>query len=201
MKREKYNLIKAIKENFNIDEFFSARIPNYRIYASIYKTFLVESSAEDFDPTDSVNNKYVILEYITKPAKKEKKSTKSDALTEYLKQDKDLQIITYQLLVKKFNDKYGGLNENQQHLLREYIANMANTRKLREFVDMEIVKIKKVLKSYLPKIQNKVTKIKLQESIVQIDKLPKSKLVQDKQVISLLRYYALCEELKKVCNG
>ena len=36
---QKYNLVKEIKEKFNIDEFLKNKIPNYKLYASIYKLF------------------------------------------------------------------------------------------------------------------------------------------------------------------
>jgi hypothetical protein len=37
--KEKYNLIKEIKFNFDIEDFFKARVNNYIIHASIYKLF------------------------------------------------------------------------------------------------------------------------------------------------------------------
>ena len=39
LKREKYNLIKEIKKNYDINDFFMARIPNYKVNASIFKVF------------------------------------------------------------------------------------------------------------------------------------------------------------------
>ena len=39
LKREKYNLIKEIKKNYNVNDFFMARIPNYKVNASIFKLF------------------------------------------------------------------------------------------------------------------------------------------------------------------
>ena len=50
-------------------------------------------------------------------------------------QEKDLRLLTYQLLVDKFNKKYSNLNESQRNLLREYINNLSNTNSLREFID------------------------------------------------------------------
>jgi len=37
--REKYNLIKEIKETYNLDEFIKSSISNYKTLASIYKIF------------------------------------------------------------------------------------------------------------------------------------------------------------------
>ena len=57
-----------------------------------------------------------------------------------------------------------------------------------------------MLKSFLPKVKNKVTKIKLQEAIKQLDSVYKGRLVKDKQVVSLMRYYELIKELTHVCK-
>ena len=39
LRREKYNLIKEIKKNYEVNDFFMARISNYKVSASIYKLF------------------------------------------------------------------------------------------------------------------------------------------------------------------
>jgi hypothetical protein len=44
LKNEKYNLIKTIKETYDINEFFKSRIPNYKVLASIYNVFEGESN-------------------------------------------------------------------------------------------------------------------------------------------------------------
>ena len=65
-------------------------------------------------------------------------------------------------------------------------------------MDSEVSKVTKVLKAYLPKIGDKVTKIKLTEAINQIKKLKVGKIVKDKQIVGLMRYYELVKELKNV---
>ena len=108
--------------------------------------------------------------------------------------------MTYQLLVDKFNSKYKSLNENQKNLLKEYINNISNTNSLKEFVDNEVIKIKKTLKTYLPKVDDKITKIKLSEAINHTDTISNSSVVKDKNVVSLMRYYELVKELKNVTS-
>ena len=39
LNNEKYNLIKTIKENYDIKEFFNTRIPNFKVMASIISCF------------------------------------------------------------------------------------------------------------------------------------------------------------------
>ena len=197
IRREKYNLIKEIKESYNVGDFFNGRISNYRILASIYNVFQAETSDDPFDPEAVVNSKFTVLEHITSK-KLDSSETKNKVLREYNKKDKDLKLLAYQILVDKFNQKYKTLDETQKNLLKNYINNVSNTNSLREYIDSEVVKIKKTLKLHLPKVKDDITKIKLSEAINQIENLTKGKVVKDKQVLTLMRYYELIKEIKNV---
>ena len=197
IRREKYNLIKEIKESYNVGDFFNGRISNYRILASIYNVFQAETSDESFDPEAVVNPRFTVLEHITSK-KLDSTEAKNKVLREYNKKDKDLKLLAYQILVDKFNQKYKTLDETQKSLLKNYINNISNTNSLREYIDNEVVKIKKVLKLHLPKVKDDITKIKLSEAINQIENLTKGKVVKDKQVLTLMRYYELIKEIKNV---
>ena len=196
LRNEKYNLIKEIKKNYTVEDFFRARIPNYKVYASIYKTFLAETTPV-FDPKEEVDSNFSIIEHITRN-KVKPKNTDSQVISEFKKEDKDLRLLSYQLMVDNFNGKYKSLNSMQRNLLKEYVNNISNTNSLREFVDSEVMKIKKILSKFLPRIDDKVTKIKLTEAIKQSDTLSKGKIVKDKQVVALMRYYELIKELHNV---
>lgn len=197
LRSEKYNLIKDLKEFYNIDEFFRGKIPNYRTIASIYKLFQSETSATTFNPDEVVQSRYSIVEHIVN-TKIKSKIEKNENTKEYTKQEKDLRLLTYQILVDKFNAKYKDLSEAQKTLLREYINNVSNTNSLREFINSEVDKIKKILNKFLPRVDDKVTKIKLTETIRYADNIKKGSIVKDRQVISLMRYYELIKELKNV---
>ena len=119
----------------------------------------------------------------------------------YRKQEKDLRLLAYTILIEKFNKKYSSLSSDQRNLLREYINNISNTNSLKEFIEAETIKVKKELQSYLPEVSDKVTKIKLNEAVNQADTLMKGRIVEDKQVVTLMRYYQLVKELKNVKNG
>tara|TARA_Y100000361_G_C11081564_1_gene301319 strand:- start:169 stop:918 length:750 start_codon:yes stop_codon:yes gene_type:complete len=195
LRSEKYNLIKEIKENYNVSDFFNVRIPNYKILASIYNIFQAESTTDTFDVEDVVNSKFTVLESISG---KKTTSKKENFLKEYREKDKDLRLLAYQILVDKFNSKYKSLNESQKGLLKNYINNISNTNSLREFVDREVIKTKKELNKHLPKVSDKITKIKLSEAINQINTISKGKVVTEKQVLNLMRYYELVKEIKNV---
>ena len=196
LNNEKYNLIKTIKENYDIKEFFNTRIPNFKIMASVYKLFGTETGKEDFGPVQRTDSVITITEHITQNTTQGSKSNK--IVKEFKEQGKDLRLLSYQLLVDKFNSKYKTLNENQKNLLKEYINNVSNTNSLKGFIDSEVVKIKKALKSLLPKVNDKITKIKLSEAIDYTDSATKGKVVQDKHVVALMRYYELIKEIKNV---
>ena len=149
LKNEKYNLIKSISENYKTEDFFRSRIPNYKVYASVYKLFLSES-IESLNPLDEVDSNFTIIEHIT--GKKISSSIKDDTevIKEFKGQDKDLRLLSYQLMVDNFNKKYKTLNTPQKNLLKEYINNISNTNSLREFVNDEVQKIKTALQSNLP---------------------------------------------------
>jgi len=197
LRREKYNLIKEIKENYNSTDFFDGRISNYKMLASIYNVFQSETSQEQFKPDHIVNSKVTILEHITNKQSSNEK-IKEKVLNEYSKSDKDLRLLAYEILVDKFNKKYKKLNESQRNLLKNYINNVSNTNSLRESVNTEVISIKKELKTHLPSVKDKITKIKLNEAINQIENLTKGKVVNEKQVLTLMRYYELIKEIKNV---
>ena len=197
LRREKYNLIKSIKENYNVTDFFNGRIPNYRILASIYNVFQSETTNEKFKADHIVNSRFTVLEHVTNKKIDEKK-IKERVLKEYTKEDKDLRLLAYQILVDKFNTKYKKLDESQKSLLKNYINNVSNTNSLREYVDKEVVRIRGELEGHLPKVNDKITNIKLTEAINQIENLTKGKIVNEKQVLTLMRYYELIKEIKNV---
>ena len=194
LKREKYNLIKKVRSNYDINDFFMARIPNYKVNASIYKLF---STKEAMNPQTETESRFTIVENITRKNLSTKK--KENVMVEgYKKQEKDLRLLAYGILVEKFNKKYSNLSANQRNLLKEYINNISNTNSLKEFVETETIKVKSKLQSFLPKVSDKVTKIKLKEAINQAETLMKGRIVEDKQVVTLMRYYQLVKELENV---
>mgnify|MGYP001407778807 FL=1 len=197
LKNEKYNLIKQIKENYGVNAFFNSRIPNYKVLASVYTLFENESVKEVVDSVEETDSKITILETITQSNIKSNKSS-NKVIESYQTQDTDVRLLTYQLLVDKFNKKYSNLNESQKNLLREYINNLSNTNSLREFIDSEVTKVKSKLKSHLTKVDDKITKIKLNEAIKHTDNSIGGKLVKDSHVVALMRYYELIKELDNV---
>jgi hypothetical protein len=196
--KEKYILIKEIKETYNLDEFIKSPISNYKTLASIYKIFETVTSEESFDPTDIVSSRFTIAENIINSSIQNKDAKVKDAvLEEYRKQDDDLRAVSYKLLVESFNSKYKNLTEDQKGLLREYINNINNTGKLNQYVNEEVTKLVDSLKEVGSKISDKVTKIKLAETISNVRKIKSVKKIKEQHLSALMMTYELLNELKQ----
>ena len=195
LQREKYNLIKKINESFNMDEFLSSPISNYRLMASIYKIF-ESKKMDNYDIKDVFNSKITLIESITSNPATKTQSKKDKLVESYKKQEKDLRLLTYKILVETFNKKYSNLDENQKNLLREYINNLSNTTGFKSYVEKQIPSIVSELKTLSKGIKDKVTKIKLAETVSVLAKTKIGKVVSDNHVSSLMMSYELIKELK-----
>jgi len=192
LNRQKYNLIRDIQKHYKLEEFFKSNINNYRELASIYKLF--EYQLAD-NPADIVKTRHTLVEHIMN---KEKTKKEEVQLNEFINQEKDIRLLSYKILVDKFNDKYSTLNASQKNILREYINNVNNTVALATFVHSEVPKIQTSIKKQMTKVEDKVTTIKLNETVSLLDKMKSIKSVKDNHILSLLRYYELIKELKKL---
>jgi hypothetical protein len=196
--REKYNLIKEIKETYNLDEFIKSSISNYKTLASIYKIFETVATDDQYDPTDIVSSRFTIAENIINSSIQNKDAKiKNAVLEEYKKQDEDLRAVSYKLLVESFNNKYKNLTNEQKGLLKEYINNINNTGKLNEYVGTEITNLVNNLKEVGSKISDKVTKIKLAETIANIKKIKSVKKIKEQHLSAMMMTYELLNELKQ----
>jgi hypothetical protein len=191
----KYNLIREIKANYEIDEFFKAKVDNYKTYASIYNIF--ESQAiPGADAKNIFLNKVVILEHVTKSKVEDMQASKS-IVEDLMKEDKEIRLLTYKILVEKFNDKYEGLSERQKYVLKTYITSVSDTTKLNSFVNKQLQEIKTDLEKLSAKIPDQVMKIKLDEVVKLVTPIKEGARIKDETISGLLQYIDLIEELKK----
>ena len=192
LRREKYNLIKEIKDTYNVNDFFKAKITDYKVMASIFN--LLENKSAT--PLSIVNSKVTILEHITE--NKTKNLKKDTILENYNKQDKNTRLLTYKVLLEKFNEKYSDLQDNQKTLLKEYVNSVTNSPSLKTYINEEIKNVKKDLYKYSKKVEDKAVAIKLKETKDLIKPLCKKSNVHDDNVTNLLNYYELINELKTI---
>jgi hypothetical protein len=197
LRKEKYNLIKEIRENYDLEEFFKAKISNYKQYAAAFNLIEAHNSLEFTEPQQIIDNKITLLEHITRK-EVNKESVKDRVMEEYGNMDKGTRILAYRMLLEKFNSKYATLSDKQKGVLKEFINNISNTTKLREFVNSNFKTITEEITALIPTISDKTTQIKLAEVITLLHPLDKTQNVKDENIISLLQYHQLIDEIKLV---
>ena len=197
LRKEKYNLIKDIRESYDLEEFFKSKINNYLQYAAAYNLIEAHNSLEFIEPTQVIENKVTLLEHITRKEVK-KEDVKDRVLEEYAKMDKGTRILAYKMLLEKFNEKYGDMSPAQKAVLKEYINNISNTVKLREFVNESFIAIKAQIAQLSKTVTDKTIQIKLNEVATFLKPLDKNQSVKDDNIIALLQFHQLISELKSV---
>jgi len=199
LRKQKYNLISEIKSHYNLDEFFGTKIKNYKELASLYTLIEGYNTNEITDTDQLVSNKVTLLEYLTKQDVVAEE-VKEDVLKEFQTYDKDLRILTYQVLLEKFNTKYQDLSSEQKKVLKEFINSVDSTPSLREFYNTKIGELKASLNEEAKGIKDKATQVKVQEISKLLTELDKNDKVSNDNLVDLLQYYELIKEIK-VANG
>lgn len=199
LNKQKYELIKEIKETYPLTDFLSGSISNYKLLASIYKVFEENVNETICDPREIFKAYTCITEsmVLTKP-RAVTEDEKKDLVQIYQQQNEDVRLLAYKLLVDSFNDKYKGLDEKQKILIREYINNISNTNSLRQYINQEVPAVCKEINELKSKINNEVIRIKLDETLHQLDKVTKGTIVKDSQISALMLSYELIKELKQL---
>ena len=193
---EKYNLIKEIKDVYPINDLFKSSIKNYKVLASIYKIFENHVNKNSkFDVKEIVSSRTSIVENLC-GIKKVNKETEDDLISVYKQQNEEVRLLSYKLLVESLNEKYKDLDSNQKNLLKEYINSISNTNSLKKLIDNEVTNVKKQLSELTSKVSDDVVKIKINETVKQLDNVKKFNLVKDNQVMVLLLSYELIKEIK-----
>lgn len=195
--KEKYNLIKEIKNNFDLDDFFKAKLPNYKLLSSTY-TLLEANSSPVKNLETIINSKLNIMENITLSLPS---NELSPMIIEFQGLDKGTRALVYKIMLEKFNTKFDNLSSEQKKVLKEYIINITDTTKLKSFIDSSFTNLKESLIKSLPKIEDPTIKIKINEVINLIDPVLSSKKLKDEHIVSLLQYQELYSELNKIQNG
>ena len=198
LRRQKYNLIKEIKANYDVDEFFKTKLPNYKTQAAFYTLLEMYDGVNQPEPNQVISNKLILLEHLTSaPVTTVAKDTLMEEFKSY---DKDIRMLTYRALLEKFNSKYANLNEGQKSVLKEFINSVDNPSKLKDFYNTKVTEIKSDLTKLNKKVKDKTTQIKINEVSNILVTLDKNDKISNDDMTNLLHYYELLEELHKV-NG
>jgi len=194
LRNEKYNVIKKIREYYDINKFFDTKLDNYKLYASIYKLF---ENKNNISAIEIIKEKFQIIEHIVSDRQSPK--NQNELIESFESEHKDVRLIAYRILVDKFNKKYSSkLDDIQKSILREYIYSASNSSTLLDSIKGKIPKLSKELKSYIGKVDDKVTQIKLKETVLLLNKFNNIKFIKDEDILGFLRYYELLKEIKKI---
>lgn len=191
VRKQRYNLVREIKENYSVEKFFKVKINNYKIYAAL-NNLIENHTSTDVAPEVVINNKMTLLEYLSKAPVEEKKD---ELMEEFNGYDKDLKMLTYRVLLEKFNEKYDDLKSAQKEVLKEFINSVDAPEKLKELYNNRIPGIKSTLEMKIKSIEDRVVKIKLQEVLKYVTPLEKNDKFSNDDVVNLLQYYELINEL------
>ena len=195
LRRQKYNLVNEIKKYYNVEDFFKMKLPNYKAQAALYSIIEIYSSEGNLNPHPIIENKTVLLEFLTK-SNIDKQEIENNILEEFKQQDKDVQVLAYKMLLEKFNNKYVSLNHNQKLVLKEFINSIDSTPKLKEFYNTKVNEIKNHLTNLNKSVTDKAIQIKINEVINILPSLGKNDKPNDDNLVNLLQYYQLLEELE-----
>ena len=193
LKRQKYNLISEIKKHYDINKFFRHKLPQYKVQAAFFTLTEIKSNKTFSNPELEINNKITILEHLS--TKKVIKETRETVIDEFQNYDKDLRTLTYRVLLEKFNTKYDTLLKGQKEILKELITSIDNTPRLKEFYNNKTEEIKKSLIKLNKTVKDKTTQIKIEEVVKILPTIGKTSKVKDDDLINLLQYYDLINEL------
>jgi len=197
LRKEKYNIIKDIRESYDLEEFFKSKINNYSQYAAAFNLIEAHNSLEFIEPSQVIENKVSLLEHITR--KEVNKETVTDrVMEEYISMDKGTRILVYRTLLERFNSKYSDMSNTQKSVLKEYINNISNTVKLREFVNNHFAAIRAELNKMNKTVTDKTVQIKINEVVNILKPLDKNQNVKDDNIMALLQFHQLIAELKSV---
>lgn len=193
LKEQKYVLIREVKKHYDLRTFFKTNLNDYKVYASIFRIFEGVSISK---VSEVVQSRYTIVEHLTRTTQSKLNESVDVVSNEYAKQDDEIRLLAYKLMIDKFNEKYQGLSNKQKSILKEYINNISNTSKLKDFVINESLLVGNQIEKLIPKVTDKITAIKLKEVCNMANKLQKIKSVKEEHVLSLLLFHELHKELK-----
>lgn len=184
LQKEKYYLIKEIKETIGFDNLFSIEVPDYTVYASIYN--LMEYKDVD-DPVYMNKSKSSLLEHITK---------KEGGIEEGIyKDDPNLLDTTFKIFIKKFNDKYSTLQPSQKSLLKEYIHTPDNSPEFKEYFLKECDYIKGKLSKFIVYNTDESLSVKIESILELLDNMDELNFIKEEHINCLMKYQELLKEL------
>ena len=196
-KKQRYNLVKEIRESYNETDLFTIKVPHYKALAATYCLLEAHTNPEVVNPEVLIENKSTVLQHLTGVEQKQEE-VKETLLEEYSKYEEDLRLLTYKILLEKFNGEYANLLPEQKTLLKEFISSVESNNKLFTLVNEQLSTIKNSLKASTLLVDDKIVVVKLNEIANNIEPLAKGTKIDDSHLLNLMQYYQLLHEITQV---
>jgi hypothetical protein len=197
LSKQKYELIKELKKHYDLEEFFSIKVDSYKPLAALYCLMEAYTTTASVDVNVFVDNKTTVLEHLLQSSTG-KRQADNALIEEYSKYDKDLRLLTYKILLEKFNNQYKTLLPEQKNILKEFIVSVNSSTRLRNVVNEEINKLQTEITALKNNITDKIIRIKLEEIQKVIVPVKNTQKVEDSYLVSLMQYYELVNELRSL---
>ena len=196
LKEQKYNLVKEIKENYDLGKFLFNRVPSYKIYASIYKSFECAVQGYTYENVRELSSaKYTLVEYLCGETENKNIVIESEVVNTLREQEEDLRLLTYRLILEKFNKKYKKLNESQKNLLREFLNKGTDTSHILQLAKNEAKRLSGSIAEKIEHVKNDVQRIKLAEIRNQLNNFESLKYIKNNHLTALMIGYELDSQL------
>jgi hypothetical protein len=195
---EKYNLIKELKNLYNIKKLFKSTINNYTTYASIFKLLKL---TENPNLQTDVGEESLINETLVNNIINNKKSTVKKPTIKTNKNSLVNNKLMFKMLIENYNKKYKSLNKNQRNILRIFIENPINSTKLKDELIKYIDNSYNNLLESQNFIKDKAIKIKINyvlDNMLKTKMKIKNNILKKSAINNLLLFEELIEELKKL---
>jgi hypothetical protein len=195
---EKYEFIKEVKQHYNLEEFLSCKIPSYKLHASIYKTFVTEArygGDSIMNIQDVASARFTLIEHFIGTGRKTSKKDELVLIEEFKNQTEDLRLLTYKIMIDRFNEKYEDLNDKQKSLLREYINDVSGTNTLMNYIASEVPALCHSIQKKSHRLTDRVMQIKINEVVSQLSNIGKNRGVKDNEITALMIGYQIDKEL------
>ena len=192
----KYSIISEIKGSYQLENFFATPVLNYKPLAAFYCLLEADRSQEMVEPQSITNSKCTLLEHMTS-GRHIGEEAKDSIIQEFSAQEKDLRLLTFKILLEKFNQKYSNLLPEQKNIL-QHVVSMGSSRELRKFLNEEMAVISDRLKEASKVLPKGIERIKINEALKILEPVPDNTKVTDTQLCKILQFYDLLEELKTV---
>lgn len=196
LSQQKFNLIRDIKEHYDLKSFAKSRVPSYKIYASIYQLFEANAKQDCFEVDSVATAQFTLVEHLMGESNVDEANKERQIMESVRSKSQSGRIQSYKELLEQFNQKYAHLSDKQKNLLREYIYNVSTSNNLQVVVNNEAKELRDKIEEVLGKVDNTVTQIKLREVIAQLGKLTEVTVVKKHHITSMLFAYDIYQELQ-----